>query len=155
MSQSHTIDFAALNLQDALDLGILIEEDARERYSEFVDQLKVHHTPQAAAFFAAMVRNETKHRDWLTQRRRSLFKDADVFMTRRQALDVAMKAEVRAFEFFAAALVHVRDAEVRALFEELRDEEAEHQQMVQREMDKLPPGNGPDLAGLADEPVAQ
>ncbi|MCE9614665.1 MAG: ferritin family protein [Lentisphaerae bacterium] len=173
MSTSHTIDFAALTLQDALDLGILIEEDARERYGEFVDQLEAHYTEEAAAFFRNMVRNEGKHRDWLTKRRTSLFgaapsrvdasmlveieapefSEADIFMTLRQALDVALKAEVRAYRFFADALKHVRDPQVRELFTELRDEEVEHQQMVQREIDKLPPGPEPDTRGQADEPV--
>ena len=173
MNHRRTIDFAGLTLQDALDLGILIEEDARERYSEFVEQLEEHATRGPAAFFQTMVVNETKHRDWLTERRRQLFgaapsrmnaamlyeieapeyRDAQVFMTVRQALDVAMKAEIRAFNFFADALKHTRDPKVVELFAELRDEEAEHQQMVQYQIDRLPTRSEPDTEGQADEPV--
>ncbi len=40
-----TVDFASLSLQDALDLAILVEEEAQERYLEFVDQMEQHHTP--------------------------------------------------------------------------------------------------------------
>ena len=47
-----TIDFASLSLQDALDLAILVEEEAQERYLEFVDQMEQHHTKEAAGFFA-------------------------------------------------------------------------------------------------------
>ena len=47
MSPPVAIDFAALSLQDALDLAILIEEEAQERYLEFVDQMQQHHTPEA------------------------------------------------------------------------------------------------------------
>jgi hypothetical protein len=49
-----TIDFASLTLQDALDLAILIEEEAKERYEEFADNLSLHHTPEAAHFFTTM-----------------------------------------------------------------------------------------------------
>ena len=35
------IDFAKLTLQDALDLAILIEEDARGRYEEFARLVKI------------------------------------------------------------------------------------------------------------------
>ena len=34
------IDFATLTLMDTLDLAILIEEEARDRYQEFVEQLQ-------------------------------------------------------------------------------------------------------------------
>ena len=71
-----TIDFASLSLQDALDLAILVEEEAQERYLEFVDQMEQHHTPEAARFFAAMAKNEQKHGEELRARRRSLFGDA-------------------------------------------------------------------------------
>ena len=56
-----TIDFAALSLQDALDLAMLVEEEAQERYLEFVDQMEQHHTKEAASFFAAMAKSEQKH----------------------------------------------------------------------------------------------
>jgi rubrerythrin len=167
------IDFASLTLMDALDLGVLIEEDARERYAEFVEQLDVHSTPEAAIFFATMVQNETKHRDWLAERRRTLFgnaparmsptmlyeieapafADAEAFMSARQALDVAMRAEVRAYRFFDEALPHVSDPDVRELFTELRDEEAEHQEMVAEQIAKLPPAPDRDPTDHVDEPV--
>ena len=71
-----TIDFASLSLQDALDLAILVEEEAQERYLEFVDQMEQHHTPEAAKFFAMMARNEQKHGEELRARRHGLFGDA-------------------------------------------------------------------------------
>ena len=48
------IDFSALTLKDALDLAILIEEEARERYEDFADQMEQHHTPEAGRFFRFM-----------------------------------------------------------------------------------------------------
>ena len=56
------IDFAKLSLQDALDLAVLIEEEARERYEEFAHQMRLHHTHEAARFFRFMAGNEEKHR---------------------------------------------------------------------------------------------
>lgn len=171
---SQKLDFASLSLKDALDFAILIEEEARERYEEFVDQMELHHTPDAAQFFRVMAGNEAKHGAMLTDRRRSLFGDAprqvtgsmlwDVeapeydearaFMTAQQALETALRAEVKAHDFFVKALPAVSDPKVRALFEELRDEEVEHQALVRKALAKLPPGPGFDPNDFVDDPVA-
>jgi rubrerythrin len=158
---------------DALDLAILIEEEAKERYEEFADQMDLHHTPEAAQFFRMMAGNEEKHRADLAARRDKLFRDAartvtrnmlfDVeapdydearaFMTGRQALTAALRSEEKAFDFFTKALPRVSEPEVRELFEELRGEEAEHRALVALKLDELPPE--PDLLSddFADEPV--
>ena len=170
-----TIDFASLSLQDALDLAILVEEEAQERYLEFVDQMEQHHTPEAARFFATMARNEEKHGQELRARRRSLFGEAprrvtramlwDVeapdydqpraFMSARQAMQVALASETKAHEFFVSALPHVSDPEVKGLFQELRDEEVLHQGLVREAMRSLPEGDDEDAGDYEDEPVAQ
>jgi rubrerythrin len=172
---STIIDFATLSLKDALDLAILIEEEAKDRYAEFVDQMVLHHTPDAAEFFHTMSGNEAKHEAALTARRRSLFQDAprlvkssmlwDVeaptydqtraFMSSRQAMEVALQSEIKAHDFFNGALLHVQDPQVRALFEELREEELLHQSLVRKEIEKLPPGPDLDPDAFADEPTAQ
>jgi rubrerythrin len=171
---AETIDFTALSLQDALDLAILVEEEAQERYLEFVDQMEQHHTPEAAEFFRAMARNEEKHGDALRQRREKLYGDAPRRVTRemlwdieapeydetralmsaRQAMAVALRAETKAHEFFIRALPHITDGEVRTLFEELRDEEVVHQTLVREAMRNLPSGPDPDAEDYEDEPVA-
>jgi rubrerythrin len=172
---AETVDFASLSLQDALDLAILVEEEAQERYLEFVDQMETHHTGDAAKFFAAMARNEQKHGDALRARRRSLFGDVpgrmkrsmlwDVeapdydqsraFMSARQAMRVALASETKAYDFFARAIPHVADPEVRRLFQELRDEEVLHQSLVREAMASLPEEEEPDAGDYEDEPVAQ
>jgi rubrerythrin len=168
------IDFATLSLKDALDLAILIEEEARERYEEFVDQLELHHTAEAAQFFRHMAANEMKHGDELAARRQALFgqepcavtrdmlwdveapeyHQARVFMSARHAMEVALDAETKAHDFFAGALAHVADPEVRALFEELRQEEVEHQVLVRQHLARLPPDPEADPDDYADEPVS-
>jgi rubrerythrin len=166
-----TIDYAALALKDALDLAILIEDEARDRYTEFVDQMEIHHTPDAAAFFRFMAANETKHGQQLTAKRRALFGDepsrmlwdveapeyaeAHAFMSPREAMEVALRCEVKARDFFVRALERVSDPEVRELFAELRDEEVEHEDLVRKELAKLPPGPDIDPEDYVDEPVAQ
>jgi rubrerythrin len=170
-----TVDFAKLSLKDALDLAVLIEEEAKERYEEFADQMEIHHTPEAADFFRLMVSNETKHGEDLAHRRRELFRSeavqmsrsmlwdveapeydkARIFMSVRQAMEVALQSEIKAHDFFANALPYISDGEVRKMFEELRDEEAEHQKLIRRQLEKLPPDSGTNPEDYADEPVAQ
>jgi rubrerythrin len=72
-------------------------------------------------------------------------------MSGRQALEVALDSERKAREFFDEALGTTTDPEVRALLLELRDEEAEHERLVQARLAGLPAG--PDLEDdEADEP---
>lgn len=169
------IDFAGLSLKDALDLAILIEEEAQERYQDFAGQMEQHRTPEAAAFFGYMALNEAKHGQELAERRKARFGDApravsraqifDVeapdfnearaFMSPRQAMKAALRSEVKAHAFFVAALPALRDPEVKALFEELRDEEIEHQALVKAELAKLPPDSGLSDDDFVDEPAAQ
>jgi erythrin-vacuolar iron transport family protein len=170
-----TIDFASLSVQDALDLAILVEEEAQERYLEFVDQMEQHHTPEAARFFATMARSEQKHGEELRARRHSLFGDAPrrmkrsmfweveapdydqsrAFMSARQAMEVALVSETKAHEFFVRAIPHLADPEVKRLFQELRDEEVLHKALVREAMRSLPPSDEPDAGDYEDEPVAQ
>ena len=168
------IDFARLSLKDALDLAVLIEQEAEERYLEFADQMTAHHTPDAEKFFRFMAVNEEKHGSELAARRKHLFGDApssvsptmilDVeapeydqaraFMTPQQALISALRSEVKAHGFFVAAIPQLKDQDVRKLFEELRDEEVVHTDLVRTELAKLPPGPEPNAEDYADEPVA-
>lgn len=165
------IDFGSLTLQDALDLAILIEEEARDRYEEFAKVVGGRYAGDAADMFRLMASYEMRHRAELAERRRARFGDAPpavsrdqlydveapdrgkprVFMSARQALEVSLSSEEKAFEFFSSALPHVKDPEVHALFAELRDEERKHQELVRARLEKLPPG--PDVEEEdADEP---
>jgi rubrerythrin len=66
----------------------------------------------------------------------------------------ALGSELKAHAFFVEALPHVNDPDVRTLFEELREEEVLHQQLVRRELEKLPPDPDVDPEAFVDEPVA-
>jgi rubrerythrin len=172
---TRSIDFANLSLMDALDLAILVEDEAQERYEDFAAQMEQHRTPDAARFFRYMVENEAKHGRELQTRRTQLFQDtprsvtramiydveapdfdaARAFMSPRQAMEAAMASEVKAHAFFLAVLPALKDANVRALFEELRDEELEHQLLVKVELNKLPPDSGLSDEDFVDEPAPQ
>ena len=168
------IEFQTLTLRDAFDLTILIEEEAEERYEELADQMEVHHTPEAASFFHLMSSREAVHGSELRERRQRLFPSAgrtvsramlwDVkapeydqvhaFMTLREAMHTALAAEEKAEAFFENAIRQVRDVEVRALFDELRDEEARVHEQLERELAELPTEREGNDEAFADEPVA-
>ncbi|MBK8726853.1 MAG: ferritin family protein [Holophagaceae bacterium] len=169
------IDFAQLSLMEALDLAILIEEEAQERYEDFAGQMEQHRTPGAARFFRTMAVNEGRHGSALFDRRTELFgpaprtvssagifdveapdyDEARAFMTPRQAMESALRSEQKAHAFFTEALPGIQDADVKALFEELRDEEAEHEALVLAELAKLPPEPGFSEEEFVDPPAAQ
>ena len=165
------VDFASLTLMDALDLATLVEEEARERYDEFTRVVGGRYAGDAPDMFRKMATYEEKHGAQISERRRKLFGDAPrrvsrddvfqveapdptatrVFMSARQAMEVALEAEQKAHAFFVSALPHIVDPDVKALFEELRDEELQHQSYVKERIAKLP--EGPDVEeDEADEP---
>jgi rubrerythrin len=142
------IDFAKLSLRGALDFAILIEEDAELRYRDFARAVS---DPAAAAFFREMVVNEGKHRRQLEDRRALLFRhlppriETSVLDERieapgedevpeaigvREAMEVALRAERRAWEFYDQAIPQLADPDVRGFFMELRAEEVEHQELL-------------------------
>jgi len=163
------LDFATLSLMDALDLAVLIEEEACDRYKMFAARLGHRYTGDAASVFASMAENEAKHGKELTERREALFPDIvvrvsrdDLFdveapdegaprsnMSTLQAFEVALSSEQKAFDFYDQALAHVANPEIRILFTELRDEEKEHVRMVREAIAGLPPGA--DNEGEVDE----
>ena len=172
---NQAIDFSQLSLRDTLDLAISIEEEAKERYDDFAEQMDAHRTPDAANFFRFMADNEIKHAEKLAAKRKGLFGDepnsadtsilydieapefdaARAFMSMRAALDVAMESEVKAYEFYHEALAKISDSEVKELFVELRDEEALHQDLIKKIIAKLPEEDGFDPDDFVDAPVSQ
>src|SRR5689334_13990074 len=85
---TRSIDFEMLTLIDALDLAVLIEEEARDRYVELAGQMRIHQSAAAAVFFETMARAEESHRAHLLADRNQRFGDAPSRMTRAMLLDV-------------------------------------------------------------------
>jgi rubrerythrin len=152
------LDFASLDLMDALDLAVLIEVEAHERYRMFAAQLGHRAPGDAASVFTSMAENEAKHGKALAARREALFGDTpnrvtrdDLFdveapeqgaprstMSTLQAFEVALSSEQKAFDFYQEALAHVTNPEIKELFAELRDEEMEHVELVRKTIAGLP-----------------
>lgn len=172
---STDIDFKNLNLRDTLDLAIAIEEEAKERYDEFSEQLDAHHNPEVAKFFRFMSANEIKHAEVLSAQRAELFSDeastadtsvlfdieapdydgARAFMSINDALELSLSSEIKAYEFYHQALPSVDDENVKKLFARLRDEEVKHQTMIKEIMAKLPEMDAFDPDDFVDPPIAQ
>ena len=55
------IDFRSLTLQDALDLALSIEEEAKERYDQFAKITGGRYAGDAADMFRQMAGYEAKH----------------------------------------------------------------------------------------------
>ena len=164
------VDFSKLTLMDTLDLASLIEVEAFERYTLFARQIGRGFSDDAGEVFQSMADNEKKHGDELAARRRALFGNApstvrrdDIFdveapdvgavrwdMSEFNAYQVALHAEKKAFAFYDNALRTVKDPDVKALFEELREEEAEHVRMIEAIIAKLPPSAMSDVADEDD-----
>ena len=156
---SISLDLSKLSLMDALDLAILIEEEAHQRYKSFASQIgRTGGVNDAGAFFESMAENEAKHGNELLARRIDLFgkvpmnvKITDLYdveapdsgaprrgMSTVQAYELGLAAERKAYDFYDKALPGITDPEVRTLFTELRDEELEHVEMLKEAMAKLP-----------------
>ena len=151
-----SIDYSSLDLRSALEFAIGNEEDALLRYQEFAARVR---DPAAARFFRLMIESESRHRRQLEARRDVLFRhgperldnsvvsekwlpgpdELDTELSAREAMEVALRAEIRSAEFYAAAGAHVKDPDVRALFEELKEEEAEHEAEVRKILERLSP----------------
>jgi hypothetical protein len=113
----------------------------------------------AGSFSASMVENEARRGTELLERRMALFgkvpmkiKMTDLYdvealvmgaphrgMSTLQAYEIGLAAEQKAYDFYDMALPGITDPEVRTLFTELRDEEAEHVEMLREQMAELPP----------------
>lgn len=159
------VDFSQLTLMDTLDMAALIEVEAFERYTMFAEQLGRRFSNDAGSVFQSMAENEKKHGDDLAERRRALFGNEparvtldDIFdveapdvgstrwnMSEFKAYQVALHSEKKAFAFYDRALRTVKQPDVKALFEELREEEAEHVRMIEEIIAKLPPSAKVDL----------
>jgi len=156
---STRLDLSNITLMDALDLASLIELEAKKRYTEFAESLGTRGVDDAGAVFRSMAINETKHCEEIAERRLALFGDQpakvrleDIYdveapdlgevrwnMSALKAYQIALFSEQKAFAFYDEALEFVDQPDVRALFEELREEEDEHVKMLVKIIANLPP----------------
>jgi len=148
------VDFSKINAQDALDIAIVIEDEAQLAYEHLAEWVAGDGNTEAADFFQRMAVREKRHKEEITARRSEMFGDAPPRhdeaapwqaevpeyeslgrnVTLKEAFDVAMGAETRAHDFYAEAIDYIEDEAVVELFEWLRKAEVEHQRMLTEEM---------------------
>lgn len=141
------------SLEVLLAHALMIEVEAEERYQLLASQMEVHNNPELAGIFRKLADIEGRHADEL--RRRTAEMDlpklapwqyqwpdlespeapdlgaAHYMMTPWHALQLALQAEQRAFQFFEGLARKTADKEVRKLAEEFAEEEAEHVRLVE------------------------
>lgn len=151
------VDFSRMDGRDALDIAIVIEDEAQLAYEHLADWVKSDGNTDAAEFFERMAVREKRHKDEITARRQELFGDVPARhddaapweaevpdyeslgrnVTLEDAFNVAMGAETRAHDFYAEALDYIEAPEVVELFDWLRKAEIEHQRMLGEEMKRF------------------
>lgn len=153
------MDLSKLNFLELLDLAIMAEEEAAERYGEFANQMEIHHNVQAARLFREIQARELEHLDRLREERRGRsdqpatvdplhffdsveappYEAAHYKMTPENIFQVALAAEQRAAAFYKKLLEAVNDVKARELARECWQEEARHVEQVEQGLRQLPP----------------
>jgi rubrerythrin len=152
-SMALELDFSRLDGRDALDVAMVIEDEAQLAYEHLAEWVAGDGNTEAAEFFKRMAVREKRHHDEIAERRKELFGDAPSRydeeapwqaevpdyeslgrnVSLEQAFDVAMGAETRAHDFYAEVIDYIEDSAVVELFDWLRKAEVEHQRMLEEE----------------------
>lgn len=152
-------DLSGLDFVELLDVAILAEEEAAERYGEFADQMEQHHNVQAARLFREIQAREREHLHRLRETRTARsarpatieplhffdpveappYETAHYRMTPGHIFQVALAAEQRAAAFYKQLTEILDDAEAREMARECLQEETKHVEQVENEMRKLSP----------------
>jgi rubrerythrin len=164
------------NLNDLLAVAYQIEADAVERYTVLAEQMQTHNNHELEKIFRDLARAEGIHRDEI----RRLAGDFDVAaharmtarfagespeeadlggahyrMTPWHALQLSLAGEKRALAFFTSIAETAKDAKVKAMADELVEEEAEHVNLVHRLLRRYVKPEGAAWADDPDPPAAQ
>ena len=152
------VDFSKMDGRDALDIAIVIEDEAQLAYEHLAEWVASDGNTEAAEFFSRMAVREKRHKTEIGERRRELYGDAPVrhdedapwqaevpdyesvgkIVSLEEAFNVAMGAETRAHDFYADIARHAPDEAVRALAAEFADEEREHLGLLSAWLESVP-----------------
>jgi len=155
---------APRDLTDLMAQAYALEREAVERYGELADVLATHNNLEVAALFRRLASQEALHATeilrtmgWTRAPRPSAmpeapeaptFEDAHYLMHPWHALRIALDAEQRAHDFFAALADLCEADEMRKAAQQLQADEAEHIVLLQRWMERV----SPPPAGWDDDP---
>ncbi len=156
-----TTDRLAINdLGEFLAHAGAMEREAVDRYEELASQMEVHNNPEVAELFAKMAEIEKKHVEKINDRTGDTevphvapweYKwedpegpetaqtfDAHYLMTPYHALQMALKAEQKAAEFFDRVASLTTDDKVREMAIEMAAEERHHVELVRQWLARFP-----------------
>jgi len=135
-----------------------METEAMERYQDLAEQMDVHHNSETAALFRKMADVEALHVEKILERAEGIelphiapweyqWGDSDTpeavsaehthyLMTPYHALQLALRAEQRAFDFFDQIVRRSEPGVIHELASELRDEEFHHVGLIEAWLEK-------------------
>jgi len=147
-------------VEELLAHSLTMETEAAERYREISDAMEVHNNPEVAKLFAVLAGYADKHAAEMEERAKELTlphiapwdyvwedKDspeaADHFqthykMTPYHVLQVAMKVEKGAYDFYSRIAKESSNPDVSAMAQEFAEEESEHVDMLKEWVGRYP-----------------
>jgi rubrerythrin len=151
---------APQTIDELMAQALAIEREAVERYTELADMMEQHNNPEVAEMFRKMAQYEGHHVEQILRqmgwsketapRRHSAnwgsfespeavpVDEVHYLMHPWHALQLALAAEQRAEAFFAGLVRDAPTDAIRRAAEEMRLEEAEHVELVQEWLAKVP-----------------
>lgn len=149
-----------VNVEQLLARAYAIEREAESRYADLADQMQVHNSIALAELFGTLAEIEGKHAAKIKSRASGAelpyisplayrwpgteapgsvdLMDAHYLMTPHHALKLALAGEESAVDYFEDLAKAAADGKVKALAEELAEEEREHVQLVKEWLAKYP-----------------
>ncbi len=144
--------------EDFMAQAYAMEIEANERYGQFADQLETHNNPEVAQLFRKLADIEALHAKQILARMKwaslpampppfagdaegpetAPFESVHYLMQPYHALEIALRGELRAKQFFDRFAAETQNAEVRAAAREMAAEEAEHAELIRAWMKKVP-----------------
>lgn len=164
------------NLEELFAIAYRIEADAVDRYVALAEQMEVHNNSELTNMFRELARVEGLHAAEIREQAGDIdvvelaklplrwpgsegpeevdFHDLHYMMTPWHALQLALKAESRALDFYRSIVASTSDARIKAMAEEFAEEEVEHVNICHRLLRKYPePAEG--WHEDPDDPVSQ
>ena len=156
----HELHSVPQTTDELMQQALAMEREAVARYNELADIMEVHNNHEVAELFRKMAVIEGHHvsgilsemgwaEDMVAPRQPGVWASADApesvpldemhyLMHPWHALQLALGAERRARDFFAAMAAHAPNDAVRLAAEAMRDEEAEHVALVEAGLARVP-----------------
>jgi rubrerythrin len=143
---------------DFMARAYAMELEAQERYQQFADQLETHNNAEVAQVFRKLAEIEGLHAKKILGQMRwpalpalppayawdgeapetAPFESVHYLMQPYHALDIALRGELRAQQYFEAIARETQSAQVRASASELAAEEREHVELIRSWMKRVP-----------------